>query len=148
MGGRILRQLAIAYTSLSNTSERRAFSISPLEEQRAVVQRVAVLGTMLELGSASDELHRDVLADALERDIDLVVATGAFGVAAEQLGQVGSNRVITSDDWSDAYPEMRARLKGDEIVLLKASRGVALEGIVALLESDFSAMPGAPTVEA
>ena len=103
---------------------------------------------MLELGSASDELHRDVLAEALERNIDLVVATGAFGAAAEQLGQVGSNSVIASDAWSDAYPEMRARLKGDEIVLLKASRGVALEGIVALLESDFSDIPGPHQVEA
>lgn len=122
-------------------------SLEVLEEQRAVVQRVAVLGTMLELGGASEALHRDVLADALERDIDLVVATGAFGVAAEQLGQVGSERVIASDDWSDAYPDLRARLKGDEIVLLKASRGVALEGILALLESDFSGASGAHRVE-
>ena len=123
-------------------------SLDLLEHHRAAAQRVAVLGTMLELGSASDDLHRDVLGDVLERGIDLVVATGAFGAAAEELGQAHSARVITADEWSDAYPELRERLNGDEIVLLKASRGVALEGIVAMLESDFSDPPGARTVEA
>ncbi|MBT8488845.1 MAG: hypothetical protein KJO65_08500, partial [Gemmatimonadetes bacterium] len=40
-----------------------------------------------------------------------------------------------------AYPRLRDRLKGDEIVLLKASRGVALEGILPLLEGDFGGEP-------
>ena len=123
-------------------------SLDLLEQQGAAARRVAVLGTMLELGSASDELHRDVLGEVFEKDIDLVVATGAFGAAAEELGQAHSTRVITADEWPDAYPELRERLHGDEIVLLKASRGVALERIVAMLESDFSGTPGARTVEA
>ncbi len=123
-------------------------SLDVLQHQGAVARRVAVLGTMLELGSASDELHRDVLGDVFARDIDLVVATGAFGAAADALGQAHSARVITADEWPDAYPELREWLHGDEVVLLKASRGVALEGIVAMLESDFSGTPGARTVEA
>jgi len=32
---------------------------------------------------------------------------------------------------------LRERLAGDEVVLLKASRGVALEGILPLMERDF-----------
>ena len=123
-------------------------SLDVLEHHGTVAQRVAVLGTMLELGRASDELHRDVLGDVFEREIDLVVATGAFGAAAEELGQAHSERVITADEWPDAYPELRERLHGDEIVLLKASRGVALEGIVAMLESDFYGTSGARTAQA
>ncbi len=42
-----------------------------------------------------------------------------------------------SAEWADAYPELRARLAGGEVVLLKASRGVALEGMLPLLERDF-----------
>ena len=35
--------------------------------------------------------------------------------------------------------ELRDRLEGQEVVLLKASRGVAMEGILPLLEADFAA---------
>ena len=46
---------------------------------------------------------------------------------------------MTADDWRAAYPTLSARLTGDEIVLLKASRGIALEGMLPLLEADFGA---------
>lgn len=106
-------------------------------EGQAAKKRVAVLGSMLELGTESDRLHREVLTSALERDIDLVVATGAFARAADTLGVAHSADVITAPDWQAAYPRLRERLSGDEIVLLKASRGIALEGILPLLERDF-----------
>jgi len=117
-------------------------ALSVLESQRAATRKVAVLGTMLELGDASDDLHREVLADALSRGLDLVVATGAFCAAADGLGEETSNRLLTAVDWPEAYPALRNRLAGDEIVLLKASRGVRMEGLLELLESDY-APPGA-----
>lgn len=110
-------------------------SLDVLEAQGVAARKVVVLGTMLELGEESARLHREVLEDALGRDIDLVVATGGFGEAAGP--GVESDRLITGDDWGQAYPELRERLRGDEILLLKASRGVALEGILPLLERDF-----------
>jgi UDP-N-acetylmuramoyl-tripeptide--D-alanyl-D-alanine ligase len=99
-------------------------------------KRVAVLGSMLELGAASPALHAGVLRYALSLPLDLVVATGAF---AEAAGDVRDARVLTAADWRSAYPALRARLAGDEVVLLKASRGVALEGILTLLAADFGA---------
>ena len=112
-------------------------ALEVLEGQGAGARRVAVLGTMLELGTGSERLHREVLASALEREIDLVVATGGFAAAAEALGAADRDSVVTAPDWSAAYPLLRERLSGDEIVLLKASRGVKLEGILPLLEADF-----------
>ena len=108
-----------------------------LEGQTAAARRVAVLGTMRELGTESERLHREALEGALARDIDLVVATGGFERAASELGVAGRERVITAPDWREAYPLLRARLEGDEVVLLKASRGIALEGILPMLEADF-----------
>jgi UDP-N-acetylmuramoyl-tripeptide--D-alanyl-D-alanine ligase len=124
-------------------------SLDVLEGQGEAAQRVAVLGTMLELGDASAQLHQDVLRYVLERDVDLIVATGGFAEAArfvvaeepdaaEEPGGAAS-RIITAQSWREAYPELRARLKGDEVVLLKASRGIALEGILPLLSGDFAA---------
>jgi UDP-N-acetylmuramoyl-tripeptide--D-alanyl-D-alanine ligase len=72
----------------------------------------------------------------MDRPIQLVVATGAFAAAARALG-VPSDRVLIADEWRAAYPELRKRLRGDEVVLLKASRGIALEAVLPLLEADF-----------
>jgi UDP-N-acetylmuramyl pentapeptide synthase len=112
-------------------------ALDVLEVQGAAARRVAVLGTMLELGGESARLHGEVLASALDRAIDVIVATGGFAGAAEALGALDGERVITAPDWKEAYPLLRERLTGDEIVLLKASRGVKLEGILVLLEADF-----------
>jgi len=112
-------------------------ALDVLEGQGVATRRVAVLGTMLELGNASDRLHQEVLQDALARPIDLIVATGAFGDSAKGLADEDPSRLITAVDWNEAYPLLRERLAGDEIVLLKASRGVALEGILPLIERDF-----------
>ncbi|MDX1495186.1 MAG: UDP-N-acetylmuramoyl-tripeptide--D-alanyl-D-alanine ligase [Longimicrobiales bacterium] len=109
-------------------------SLDVLEAQGVAARKVAVLGSMLELGDASSRLHREVLTDALARDVDLVAATGAFAQAASELSDP---RLLTGNEWADAYPRLRERLEGDEIILLKASRGVALEGILPLLEGDF-----------
>lgn len=108
--------------------------------QHAASRRVAVLGTMLELGEQSLALHQEVLRDALSRELDLVVATGMFADAAAMAP--GDERVVTARNWNEAYPSLRSMLGGDEVVLLKASRGVALEGILSLLESDFGAPVG------
>jgi UDP-N-acetylmuramyl pentapeptide synthase len=108
--------------------------------QHAASRRVAVLGTMLELGEQSLALHQEILRDALSRDLDLVVATGMFADAAAM--EPGDERVLAARDWKAAYTELRPLLGGDELMLLKASRGVALEGILSLLEADFGAAVG------
>lgn len=99
-------------------------------------RKVAVLGSMLELGEASERLHAEVLRHALALGVDTVVATGAFASAAQS---VGDGRVLAFAEWKDAYAPLRDLLEGDEVVLLKASRGVALEGMLPLLEADFGA---------
>ena len=115
-------------------------SLDVLEEQGSATRRAAVLGSMLELGDAAQGLHERVLADALERDIDVLVLTGAFAAAASGLGvsTAGSKRIVVATEWADAYPELRSRLEGSEVVLLKASRGIALEGLLPLLQADYS----------
>jgi UDP-N-acetylmuramoyl-tripeptide--D-alanyl-D-alanine ligase len=102
--------------------------------------RVVVLGTMRELGAAAPRLHAEVAAQVTEhvgRGVDLVVATGtfqdAFAPQAERLGE----RLVLSPDPVEAYGAAAARFRGDETILLKASRGEALERWLPLLERDF-----------
>ncbi len=108
--------------------------------------RVAVLGSMLELGDRKDELHLEVLEEALGRHLELLVAIGDFARAAIRSvgveGRRGKTEVLAAPSVDEAYTLLKGRLKGDEVLLLKGSRGVALEEIVPLLEEDFGSDEG------
>ena len=100
--------------------------------------RVLFLGTMLELGVRSEELHGQVLSYACAGRVETIVATGEFARAARSAPALQAcSGLLVQDDPEAAYSELRSRLKGDETVLLKASRGVELERLIPMLEEDF-----------
>ena len=93
---------------------------------------VAVLGEMLELGADSHEAHVEIgrLAAELGFTRVVVVGDGARGIA-EGAGDVA----VSVDDVDVAVRTLSASLSGDEVVLVKASRGGRLERVAdALLE--------------
>lgn len=97
--------------------------------------RVAVVGSMLELGHESARLHRDAARALAGAGLDLIVATGLFVEAFEPLAAGLGERLVCVDDAPAAADALLARLRGDEVVLVKGSRGVALERVIRRLES-------------
>ena len=97
-------------------------------------QRVAVLGSMLELGEATPRLHDEIARAALDAKVDLVAGVGEFATA---LGRVRApaDRVVTAPDAESLWPVLSSRLRPDAIILLKGSRGVRLERLVPHLTS-------------
>jgi UDP-N-acetylmuramoyl-tripeptide--D-alanyl-D-alanine ligase len=91
-------------------------------------QRVIVLGTMRELGAASEQCHADIAGLALASGADIVAGIGEFAPALEK--HDARERVITAPDVEDLWPQLQARLQRNAIILLKASRGVQLERLV------------------
>jgi len=91
-------------------------------------QRVIVLGTMRELGAASEQCHADIAGLALASGADIVAGIGEFAPALERQNE--RERVITAPDVEDLWPQLQARLQRNAIILLKASRGVQLERLV------------------
>jgi UDP-N-acetylmuramoyl-tripeptide--D-alanyl-D-alanine ligase len=91
-------------------------------------QRVIVLGTMRELGAASEQCHADIAGLALASGADIVAGIGEFAPALEKQNE--RERVITAPDVEDLWPQLKTRLQRDAIILLKASRGVQLERLV------------------
>ena len=93
---------------------------------------VVVLGSMLELGAESARLHAFV-ADELMSFLpapEAVAAVGDFVPAFERHRKALADRLITAPDAETLGPLLKAALRGNEIVLLKASRGVALERVL------------------
>jgi len=89
-----------------------------------------VVGTMLELGPESGKLHAAAAAEIAALRPALVAAVGAFAPAFEPYRAALGARLLTAPDAEALGPRLKAALNGDEIVLLKASRGVALERVL------------------
>jgi UDP-N-acetylmuramoyl-tripeptide--D-alanyl-D-alanine ligase len=92
-----------------------------------------VVGSMLELGPESDKLHAAAAREIAAAQPAVVGAVGAFVPAFEALGAAGP-RLVTAADAEALGPKLRAVLQGNEVVLLKASRGVALERVLRHLQ--------------
>lgn len=96
---------------------------------------VAVLGEMRELGDEHDPAHRAVGAAAAELGVDVVVVVteAARGIADGASGGAGEVIVTAGRDEAEAW--VRQNAGPEDVVLVKASRGVALEGVAeAILE--------------
>ena len=115
----------------SNPGSARV-ALELLEHAGAGRQRVAVLGTMLELGMQADRLHDDVARAALASPIELVVGVGAYADALARVAP-GNPRVAAGADPEAAWNAVRSRLRPDAIILLKGSRGVRLERLVPVI---------------
>ena len=121
----------------SNPGSARV-ALELLEHAGAGRQRVAVLGTMLELGTQADRLHDDVARAALASPIELVVGVGAYADALARVAP-GDPRVAAGADPEAAWNAVRSRLRPDAIILLKGSRGVRLERLVPVISEWASA---------
>jgi UDP-N-acetylmuramoyl-tripeptide--D-alanyl-D-alanine ligase len=102
-------------------------------------QRVAVLGTMLELGPQADRLHDDVARAALALPLEVVAGVGAFADALQRVAP-GDARIVGGPDPESTWQALHSRLSPDAVILLKGSRGVKLERLVPLISTWASAL--------
>ena len=104
---------------------------------------VAALGDMLELGPDAADAHREVGRLAAEVGVDELAATGEFAAAMID-GFAGAGRpasVFASA--SDMAEHLRALAGPRDVVLVKASRGLALDRVAASLLDDSARDEGA-----
>ncbi len=112
----------------ANPASMRA-AIALLGEVGKGRQRVAILGSMRELGATADEQHREVARAALASPADLIVGVGDFAAAFATVAP-DDPRVVTSVELDTLWPLLEPRLDRRAVILLKASRGMRLERLV------------------
>jgi UDP-N-acetylmuramoyl-tripeptide--D-alanyl-D-alanine ligase len=111
-------------------SMRRAVQTADWLARRQRRPLVVVVGTMLELGPESARLHAEAAREIAQRKPALVAAVGTFARAFEGQREALGGRLITAADADALGPKLKSALRGNELVLLKASRGVALERVL------------------
>ena len=93
-------------------------------------RRVAVLGDMLELGEKSPEYHREIGEYVVSKGVDLLVCYGKESKnIAERADELGMHAGY-SEEKQKVLNFLKFKLKPNDIVLFKGSRGVHLEEII------------------
>jgi len=99
-------------------------------------RKVAVLGDMLELGPYEEQGHELVGVRAAEV-VDELVTVGeraqTIAAAARQAGLLES-KITIFEDPQQVVDYLRSRLEEQDVVLVKGSRGMRMDRIVAALE--------------
>ncbi len=108
-------------------------AIATARAMRAGRRLVFVAGTMRELGEESARHHAAVAAALVGLDPDLLAAVGDFVPVLQLYASRLGDRLLVAPDAPTLGPLLKARLQGDELVVLKASRGAALERILPFL---------------
>ena len=97
-------------------------------------QKVAILGSMLELGVNSDRCHDEVARAALSSPARIIGGIGEFAAALRRVAP-DDGRVVVANDVEQLWAELGPQLQDDATILLKASRGARLERILPLITS-------------
>jgi len=106
-----------------------AATLKSLGAERDVKRRIAVLGTMRELGEHSDQLHASLAPAVLSAHVDRLILLGDEMRPLESAlaGQVQTERVSTVDEATDA---LRKVVRPGDAVLVKASNSMGLAKLV------------------
>jgi UDP-N-acetylmuramoyl-tripeptide--D-alanyl-D-alanine ligase len=98
-------------------------------------RRVAVLGDMLELGEATDRLHRELAMPLARARVDRVFLVGkAVAVLYDALPQPNRGGLWPTAD--DAIDPLLRFLRAGDVVTVKGSRGIGLGRIVERLRAE------------
>lgn len=100
-------------------------------------RKVAVLGDMLELGPYERNGHEKVGVRVAEIADEIITVGPRAKIIAKMAREVGfpSKNIIEVEDSQAAIDVMKKRLKGEDVVLIKGSRGMGMDIIVPNLET-------------
>jgi len=106
-----------------------AATLKNLAAEPVAGRRLAVLGTMLELGSHSDPEHAGLAPHVLANKVDELILVGDATAPLEQA--LGGQLPVTRVPDAEAATSLLLRtIKPDDAVLVKASNGVGLAKLV------------------
>lgn len=94
-------------------------------------RKVAILGTMNELGDEAINAHTEVGNYAKDK-VDLLIAIGSYKECFRKGYSLDS--ILTFEDKKDFTDDLKTIIKENDVILVKASRGMKFEEIVNSLE--------------
>ena len=97
-------------------------------------RKVAILGTMKELGKDSVSFHEEVAKYAKDKGIDVLVAVGEYSKEMGKVFKKDKDSFYGFRTFEEASARLNEIIKKDDVILVKASRGMYFERFIPLLE--------------
>lgn len=124
-----------------------AYNASPTSMQAAIelvsnlqgyAKKVLVLGDMLELGAEEAQYHLQMGEGLNDEKIDLLFTYGQLGEYIAQGAEkvLAKGKVFAFTNKNELIKELENHVDGTTLVLVKASRGMKLEEVVAALQGE------------
>jgi UDP-N-acetylmuramoyl-tripeptide--D-alanyl-D-alanine ligase len=120
-----------------------SYNANPLSTEKALMtlaqmktsgRRFAVLGDMRELGEQSEQFHRKIGEKAAELNIDFLFGFGEMSKhTVEGAKRRGLKEAIHFEDKKQLIEHLKNNIRQADIVLVKGSRGMAMEEVTAAL---------------
>ena len=129
-GERLERDGMVVWNDCYNSNPEAAQSMIDVLRETPARRRIAVLGEMLELGHAAEELHRRLGIYAAGHGVDVLVGVrGAAQFMVEQAREAGmtNGAAVFFEDPGEAGEFARAAARPGDAILFKGSRGVKVE---------------------
>ncbi|MFS0784390.1 UDP-N-acetylmuramoyl-tripeptide--D-alanyl-D-alanine ligase [Bacillus sp. 1P06AnD] len=101
-------------------------------------RKILVLGDMLELGPEEIEFHRMIGQSIRHKAIDQLFTYGELGayIAEGAKEEIGEQNVYAFQDKKALIEELQKQVKKNDLLLVKASRGMKLEEVVFALKAE------------
>ncbi len=129
-GERLEHRGMVVWNDCYNSNPEAARAMIDVLRSTAADRHIAVLGEMLELGHAAEELHRQVGAYAAEHGVDLLVGIRGHArrmVEAAATAGLPASAAFFFDDPAEAGEWVKAEARAGDAILFKGSRGVHVE---------------------
>ncbi|MBY0062737.1 MULTISPECIES: UDP-N-acetylmuramoyl-tripeptide--D-alanyl-D-alanine ligase [Priestia] len=114
----------------SPTSVKAAITL--MHDLEGYKQKILVLGDMLELGDQEKEFHKEVGEFIQAEKIDYVLTYGPLSVEIEQGAKknFAEDKVMHFEEKDELVKKLTAITTREDVVLVKASRGMKLEEVI------------------
>lgn len=127
------------YNSNPTSAEKALITLSQI---RTTGRRIAVLADMLELGEKSPELHAEIGEKAAALKLDHLLALGPLSkYTVEMARKKGLATALHFYDKMDLVEYLKKIIRQHDVILIKGSRGMAMEEVTAAVCDFLSAEP-------
>ena len=110
-------------------------ALNTLKERQEGKRKIVVLGDMLELGKRSRKEHQNIGDCVVQLGLDAFFGFGpAMRSATDRACKLGMNAVVHSESKSDVVEKLLRFVRDGDVILIKGSRGMKMEEIVAGLQ--------------
>ena len=97
-------------------------------------RKIVVVGDMLELGKNSNQLHQELFNQLMQYKVEGIFTYGPqCQIAADFIRQKGLENVYSFSTHEELAKKLTQYLKSGDIILLKGSRGMQMERVLAYL---------------